>query len=69
MAEVTKFSWEPESADYYRSRIKSLEDQLSNAQKMCELKASYINDLEKKNFELTQYVDHLKEKLLEEVLR
>ena len=69
MAEVTRFAWEPASADYYRNRIKSLEEQLENAQEQCALKDAYIHDLEKEKIGHIEFIQHLKEKLLEEVLR
>ena len=40
-------SWNNSPDDYYKGRIKSLQEQIENAQKMIESKNSYIDKLEK----------------------
>ena len=63
-----RLSYDPRPEEYYRNRIKSLEEQLENAQTMCSLKDAYIHDLEKEKLRMSEYITHLKEAFIKEAI-
>ena len=63
-----RLSYNPRPEEYYRNRIKSLEDQLENAQVMCSMKDAYIHDLEKEKLHMSEYITHLKDAFIKEAV-
>lgn len=63
-----RLSYDPRPEEYYRNRIKSLEDQLENAQTMCSMKDAYIHDLEEQKIKHMDLIRRLKEAFIKEAV-
>ena len=65
----TIFNWEEPSTNYYETRIKSLTEQLQNAQNKCERLTSYVERLEAANAELNEKCKRLGDAFLDYAIR
>ena len=64
--DVKMFSWDPETNDYQKNRIKELQKQLENARRIIEMRDSHIDKLEQALAKSADRCARLEKALVEE---
>ena len=64
-----KFNWTEPASDYYKNRIKNLEEQLQTLKEHMAIKSKYVTRLEDEMLALTEENEKLKSALIGMALR